>query len=517
LWVSNKFITVTGSAYDPSPNASGVRNVSLTVNNLWQFTASGTNNWTSLIALMPGLNNIQITAVDVQSNVSATANLQLTFVSPNPVNDLFNNASPITLTNNGSVVTAITTNATKEFGEPQILGNPGGHSVWWSFTPTADGVVELNTSGSTFDTLLGVYTGASVANLTTVAQNDDAFPGAPGGFSLLDQAVRAGQTYFITVDGYNSSSGAVLLTCLFTPATIYTLTTTTNLGGTLQVTTTNNLHGVSTLVGSSGDFAANTYLTLTATPATYYQFTNWTGTTTSPNNPLTFFITQDTTETPNFMTFPFTEGFESGNFSHLSWYFGGDAPWFVQTNVVAFGQYAARSGGIGNSQSSSLLLTTNFTDGTASFDVRISSEATFDVLTFSVDGTTLQQWSGESDWSTFSFPMTNGVHTLQWTYTKDASLTAGLDAAFIDDLILPITAPAGGPAPGHLSLQRLPNGTFQVNLAGQPNQQYVIQASTNLVDWVNLSTNIAVGGLIAAPDSGSVSNQVRFYRAVTLP
>src|SRR5437899_11952042 len=110
-----------------------------------------------------------------------------------PPNDLFANAIP--LGGSSGTVSGFTTNATKEFNEPNHAGNAGGKSVWWSFTPSADGGISLTTSNSTFDTLLGLYTGTSVSELTTIASNDDAYPDAPGGFSALTQAVRSNQTY----------------------------------------------------------------------------------------------------------------------------------------------------------------------------------------------------------------------------------------------------------------------------------------------------------------------------------
>jgi len=64
------------------------------------------------------------------------------------------------------MASAITTNATKEFGEPNHAGNSGGKSVWWSFQPPADGALALSTTNSTFDTLLALYTGANVRELT---------------------------------------------------------------------------------------------------------------------------------------------------------------------------------------------------------------------------------------------------------------------------------------------------------------------------------------------------------------
>jgi hypothetical protein len=74
-----------------------------------------------------------------------------------PGNDLFANA-PTLATDNG-VVTGASYNATKETGEPNHAGNTGGKSVWWKWNASFTGVATVDTHGSGFDTLLGVYTG----------------------------------------------------------------------------------------------------------------------------------------------------------------------------------------------------------------------------------------------------------------------------------------------------------------------------------------------------------------------
>ena len=144
--------------------------------------------------------------------------------------------------------------------------------------------------------------------------------------------------------------------------------------------------------------------------------------------------------TGSFGPMAFSDGFETGDLTHLPWrtVFDGNVPWVVQTNVVADGQYAARSGVIGDSQSSSLFLTGTFGAGIGSFDYRVSSEQYWDIFSFYVDGVLQQQWSGEVGWANFAFPLTAGTHTLEWSYVKDPSLSSGLDAAFIDDVNLPI-------------------------------------------------------------------------------
>jgi hypothetical protein len=100
-------------------------------------------------------------------------------------------------------------NATKEPGEPDIAGNPGGHSVWWQWQAPSTGPVTVTTDGSSFDTLLGVFTGTSLSNLVLVASNDD----APGRLtSEVTFQAQAGTDYQIVVDGADGDSGEIVLT-----------------------------------------------------------------------------------------------------------------------------------------------------------------------------------------------------------------------------------------------------------------------------------------------------------------
>ena len=260
-WVSNFLVTVTGTANDPQPNGSGVIRVLVSANGTLAITAAGTTNWSSTFGLRPGLNLIRVTAQDAAGNVSAPVVLQVTYVVPDPINDLFANSIPLPGSSGSSSI--ITTNATKEFGEPNHAGNTGGKSVWWSYQPPADGVLSLSTSNSTFDTVLALYTGASVGSLTSVAANDDAYQGAPGGFSQITQTVRSNLTYHIAVDGYGGASGTALLTYAFTPVTIYHVTVNSTAGG--------------FVTPASADVQSNGTLIVTATPNHYFQFDSWDG------------------------------------------------------------------------------------------------------------------------------------------------------------------------------------------------------------------------------------------------
>ena len=132
-----------------------------------------------------------------------------------PTNDNF--ASAIVVTGSSWTTTAANAGATKEPGEPNHAGNAGGASIWWVWTAPANGLVSLNTSANAnFDTLLAVYTGSSVSNLTLVAADDDS---GVLRSSALTFSAYSNTAYHFAVDGYNGATGRVqLMLLLASPA-----------------------------------------------------------------------------------------------------------------------------------------------------------------------------------------------------------------------------------------------------------------------------------------------------------
>jgi hypothetical protein len=101
--------------------------------------------------------------------------------------------------------------AISEPGEPLHCGVPGGSSYWFALAAEEAGEIRLDTEGSTFDTVLAVYTadGPSFADLQPVACDDNS--GADGRDSKLTFIAEASVIYFIAIDGVNGASGTVLL------------------------------------------------------------------------------------------------------------------------------------------------------------------------------------------------------------------------------------------------------------------------------------------------------------------
>lgn len=126
---------------------------------------------------------------------------------PGPPNDNFGAAQK--LEGDSGSVSGTNVDATREPGEPNHAGNSGGHSVWYSWSQFSfNGPVTVDTSGSSFDTLLAVYTGSSVRALAAVASNDDA---AFDRTSSVTFTMTAGTNYYIAVDGANGATGNIKL------------------------------------------------------------------------------------------------------------------------------------------------------------------------------------------------------------------------------------------------------------------------------------------------------------------
>jgi hypothetical protein len=129
-------------------------------------------------------------------------------VAPPPANDAFATAIAWTPAA-GNPIIGTYAGATKQAGEPDHADAPGGASVWWKYTPSVDTLLTVSTAGSTFDTLLGVYTGSPVSALTKIAANDDAAGTLTSKTQLL---ADAGTTYSIAVDGYLGATGTISMT-----------------------------------------------------------------------------------------------------------------------------------------------------------------------------------------------------------------------------------------------------------------------------------------------------------------
>lgn len=121
-----------------------------------------------------------------------------------PGNDNFTSAQ--TITGCSGSVNGTNIHTTKENGEPDHASNGGTHSVWYQWQAPVSSSVTITTAGSNYDTVLGVYTGSAVNDLSpSGAPNDDADPGNTVTSSVTFNAT-AGNFYRIAVAGFNNQN-----------------------------------------------------------------------------------------------------------------------------------------------------------------------------------------------------------------------------------------------------------------------------------------------------------------------
>jgi hypothetical protein len=136
------------------------------------------------------------------------------------------------------------------------------------------------------------------------------------------------------------------------------------------------------------------------------------------------------------------EDWETGDFNKYPWTMGGVADWLLVTDNPSEGIYCARSGNISDSQVSDIEVTISATsDGQISFFRRVSCENNYDFLRFFIDGSLIDEWSGNVAWGQVSYPVNEGVHTYKWQYYKDFSISSGEDCAWIDYIVFPFPTP----------------------------------------------------------------------------
>ena len=115
---------------------------------------------------------------------------------------------------NTGFIRASNTGATTENGEPRHSKKRSSHSIWYRWRPDTSGLTTLSLQGSSFDTLLGVYAGPSLTQLSEIESDDDR-----GGFSTsrLEFNAVAGVDYMIAIAGFNEANGNILFSWQLDP------------------------------------------------------------------------------------------------------------------------------------------------------------------------------------------------------------------------------------------------------------------------------------------------------------
>jgi len=201
---------------------------------LTKYSPSGTKKWTKIwgsdgsdytdgvsvnssgsVCYAAGYTDSYI--IDGYTNTTGHIYLRKFVASVSP-SETFSSAK--SLPNAAGIAEGSNVGATTESGEPAHADNGGPyHSVWWDWVETTSAMAAkaaagdtllVDTHGSDFDTVLAIYTGSAVNNLTIIATNDNAETGVET--SEVSFQFNSGETYHIAVDGKtDSDTGNVVL------------------------------------------------------------------------------------------------------------------------------------------------------------------------------------------------------------------------------------------------------------------------------------------------------------------
>jgi hypothetical protein len=247
----------------------------------------------------------------------------------------------------------------------------------------------------------------------------------------------------------------------------------TTLAGTIA---NNGTLRLQVLSSTSYDAAATVTVTVGGVSATF------TATTLVPNSSLPEVAVDQPTDTDGTTPLVFTTG---GTGTAAGW---------AGEDYIAYiiGGSAAQSGVTANG-SSSWLETTVTGTCTVSFFQKVSSQATYDTLKFSVGGVVKSTVSGNVNWQQKNFVINGaGPHVLRWTYTKNASGKAGMDAAWVDRVkVSPFTkvtvlSPNGGEV-----ISRATTTTIAWSAPAQAEKFNVYYTLNNGTTWTMLATGIS--------------------------
>lgn len=118
----------------------------------------------------------------------------------------------------------------------------------------------------------------------------------------------------------------------------------------------------------------------------------------------------------------------------LAWTSDGDAGWFGQNEVTRDGVDAGQSGAIGDTNSTVARLQV-VGPGRLNFWWKVSSEFLYDSLEVYVGTNLFDQISGEVDWEQRTILIGAGTHYVDFSYSKDFSVSTNADAGWIDQVV----------------------------------------------------------------------------------
>lgn len=426
------------------------------------------------------------------------------------LNDDFSERIPLTTATN--LIIAYNNNATKETNEPDHANKPGGKSLWWVWTAPCSGTAIVDTEGSDFDTLLAVYTGATVSSLSPVASDDDSGQGLN---SFATFRIASGVDYQIAVDGYRGASGEIKLYLEAQPAP----PSPSNDNFAERILITDISHPVlGNNLGSTPEQGEPDHAGQSASHSVWWSWMAESNALVSLDSSGSGFDTILSVYTGDSVEnlIPIAANNDSGDSMWSRVNFESEIGEFYHIAVDGNGE------GTGSVQLHFSLAPVEPPEIQAhpqGLLVDAGGIAVFTVAASSSAPSTFQ-------WYRNGMPLANDEYR---TFGTAANTLVLLDVQGIDigAYTVEIQNSAGCVESEEAILQvntafRLqvlpptfsPNGAFSFDLGGQVGQDYIVEVSSNLIDWVQIETFMNTNGLIHFSDPASIDHPVRFYRAI---
>ncbi len=150
----------------------------------------------------------------------------------------------------------------------------------------------------------------------------------------------------------------------------------------------------------------------------------------------------------------------------FNWQFSSANAWRCQTNVTHDGFDAGENAPVADG-GEAYFESTFVGPGTLSFWWKVSSEPGSDRLRLYLDGNEQFRISGEVDWEWRSLNLSAGSHNFRWRYSKNSSITGGLDRGWVDEIVYVPTPPAITSQPANQNADEGGIATFAIGATGQ--------------------------------------------------
>ena len=453
-----------------------------------------------------------------------------------PANDSFANRIAVSASSANSTATSYYPNkgGSKEPGEPDHAGNSGGHSLWWEWTSSYNTPAKVYVQDANYDTLLAVYTGTAVSQLTPVASNDDH---AGETNSMLTFQAAAGAKYQIALDGKNGVIGSARIRIVQEPLVAITDNTTIvfawadpNIGSIAAQ--------VSCVVQNFGTAASGPlqlrFVAQRVRGNPLGEQTTLTNFLVSPNG-----LSGGQWDGANLSAVLFT-AYPGGGFPPsddwtyylvLEEQFGGQ--WLIQDAMPLPHYNPSQTPQIIGPNDGPPVLSAGGNPGGAWHPVALTGKTitaptsvtegqTYSVFaTVYFDNNTSCSFSNTT-WTT-SLPgtiiSTNGVLQVGIvSYNTNLTIVAPFVYQGTTNSVSQVITITNLPPPALSNLVILPGPVVRFTLNGVPNRLHAIQTSTNLVNWSVVTNQAAnTNGVLLFTDPAPGAARQRFYRALELP